>query len=219
MPNQVFFEHYIPSEVLLTKREVLDLLDVLYRGTDTFHIFGVMRSDRQRRPTLGLHVTSDFFGGHEIYLAPQKIHDCFYRGLPTGGNRKAPNVRLAVGMVLAHEIQHANQTILHENHPASFYGKRRSRYRTRPCEREARQFADDSISIIAGVLGVELAKEPVVAIPSDEVNLVAECLAEADEVSIQDIVEELRQSGLNNAVNVSRVKGMLAEWGVKLCVS
>jgi hypothetical protein len=216
MANTVNLDDYEPHVGLLSKTQVKDLVDVLFRGDRTFHIHTQMHESRRSRPTLGLHMYSPFFDQHDIYLAPRKIRECFEAGRSAAGNRAAPDLRIAMGMVLAHELQHANQSIVHSTHPDSFYGKKRSRYRMRPCEREARQFADDSIPIIAGVLGIELKKEYLIEVPSDELNEVAECLAEADEITVPDIVEELRQSGLNNIVNIQKVRALLEGWDVRV---
>ena len=203
MANQIHLDNYSARSGQLLSGEVKDLIDVLFRGDGhSIRIHSYMHESRRKRPTLGLHMYNQLFSEHDFYMAPEKIEDCFERGFSPAGNRKAPNLKIAFGMVLAHELQHANQTVVHVSHPDSFYGKKRSKYRMRPCEREAREFADESIPIIAGVLGIELKKEQLVEIPPDELRLVAECLSEADEVNVQDIVEELRQSGLNNIVNV-----------------
>lgn len=216
MPNRVDFYSYNPLETLMSYTEVKDVIDSLFRGESNFSIYGSMRHDRKNRPTLGLHVSGVLFSGHEIYLAPHKIKACFERGSTCGGNRKAPNLKIAMGMVLAHEIQHANQSLIHEDHPSSFYGKERSRYRTRPCEREARSAADESIPILAGIFNIELFKEKIEEVPQDELYLIAECLAEADEISTKDIVEELRFSGLNNGINVMKIKSLLSQWDVSI---
>lgn len=220
MANHILLDNYMAQHGRLLSGQVKDLIDVLFRGDDrTVRIHSYMHESRLRKPTLGLHMYSPFFREHDIYLAPEKIKSCFEEGRSPAGNKKAPDLKIAVGMVLAHELMHANQAIIHTGHPESFYGKKRSRYRMRPCEREARAFADESIPVIAGVLGIELKKEQLVDVPEDEVQLVAECLAETDEVSIQDIVEELRQSGLNNIVNLQKVKTLLESWDVSVCSS
>lgn len=216
MPNQVNFYSYNPLKTLMSESEVRDVIDSLFRGESRFSIYGTMRHDRKNKPTLGLHVSGPLINDHEIYLAPEKIRDCFDRGAACGGNVKAPHIKIAMGMVLAHEIQHANQAMIHKNHPTSFYGKERSRYRTRPCEREARAAADESIKILAAIFNIQLHKDKFEEIPADEINLIAECLAESEEITVRDIVEELRLSGLNNAVNVSKVKSLLSEWDVRV---
>lgn len=221
MANTVKVCNYNPNLGLLSEQEIRDLVDVLFRGGRSFYVYGSMHESKAKpgpsgRKTLGLHMFHTITDEHEIYLDPIGIIETFEMSRPTGGNRIAPTPEMAMGMVLAHEIQHANQTIVHSTHPTAFYGRKRSRYRTRACEREARMFADDSVPLIAGVLGVEMQKEQLVEVPPDELELLADCLAEADEITTVDIVEELRQSGLNNAVNVFKVKALLEDRGVLL---
>lgn len=215
--NKVEFQSYSQADTGLSKTNVVDLIDSLYRGDSRFIFYGVMRSDRRSKPTLGLHVYSEMCPNvHEIYIAPDKIRNAFSTNRPTGGNKVAYDARVAVGMVIAHEVQHANQTHLHVGSHKNFYGKERSRYRTRPCEMEARQFADDNIGVISGILGFEIPKTFVPTQPNfDELELVAECLAESDIITVPDIVSELKLSGMNNAVNVMNVKRILeSDWGV-----
>lgn len=216
MANNVNLSAYSERTSVLTKPQVKDLVDVLFRTGSNFSIISNMHESRRKRPTLGLHMYTPILDSHEIYLAPEKIKECFLAGRACGGNKKLPDMRLAFGCIIAHELQHANQSVVHLGHPGTFYGKKRSRYRLRPCEMEARAFADESIPIIAGVLGIEISKEPMADVPQDEVDLVADCLAEADEISTADIVEELRNSGINNASNVFKVKALLVERGVLL---
>lgn len=222
MASTVQIHDYNPSRMFVTEQEIKDLVDLLFRGDRSFHIHGVMHESRAKpnpsgRKTLGLHMYNVITEEHDIYLDPTGIIETFEQGRPTGGNIVAPTPEMAVGMVLAHEIQHANQTIVHSSHPTAFYGHKRSRYRTRPAEREARIFADDNIQLIAAVLLVEIKQEDrLLEIPPDEFELLADCLAESDEITTLDIVEELRQSGLNNAANVFKMKELLQERGVLL---
>jgi len=217
MANSISFFDWNSNDFLLSKQEVIDIIDVLFRGEETFHIYGKMTRERQNRPTLGLHVSHALSPGlHEIYLAPEKIHGVCAFNRPTGGNRVAPHLKLAEAMVLAHEIQHANQSLNFDHtKQKSFYGDKK-RYRTRPCEMEARSFADDSVQQLAAILKIPLAHEEIKTVPRSEIDLIVECLSEADEVSIRDIVEELRSSGLNNAVNVKSVSARLSEAGTKV---
>lgn len=211
MANTISFFDFDESLVHLSKTEVQDLIDALFRDDAHFRIYGKMRKDRKSKPTLGLHVYDAITDSHEIYLSPEKIEACFNMKTRAGGNIVAPHLKIAMGMVVAHEVQHANQHLVHGDEK-SFFGKKRSRYRSRPCEREARNIADESIHIIAGIVGVELLHEKFEKIPDDEVESVAECFLDWDDVSTQDIVEELRNSGINNAVNVMKVKKFLSDW-------
>lgn len=208
MPNRIVFSEFNERLVGLTKTEVKDLVDVLYRTADgNFIIHGVMRPGE--KPTIrGLCVSDSFFGSVEIYLAPDRIVKSYHEGRPVGGNRPALSPKLAVAAVLAHELQHANQYRVHSSTHSSFFGKKRSKYRARASEREARNFADEHVGIIAHVLGIELPRksEPVQV---DTIEMVAHWLADVGEVGIVDIVEELRGIGMNNAANVAKVKELL----------
>lgn len=191
------------------------MVDIFYRGDGSITISGTMRKG-EKKTYLGLCVYSSFFGTTEIYIDSKKIREVQMEGRRTGGNRVSPSPRIAIGMVLAHELQHANQHLIHDSSHSSFFGKDRSRYLTRSSEMEARQFADDNVRIISEILNEKL-KNEIRNNPSvDEIKQVAESLAECDSVSVGDIVEELRLSGLNNAVNVSKVKELLADMGVQL---
>lgn len=216
--NRVWFFDW-PRHGVLGQHEAEDLVNVLFRFDGTFHLHGMMRADRRFRPTLGLHSYDEIGSRHDVYLSSEKIESCFAEGRPCGGNVRAPSLRVAYGMVLAHEIQHANQHRVHDSAHATFFGKRRSKYRVRPCEREARLFADDSVRAIAGVLGEELPSSPLVVIPADELTQVVESMASGSlydegQVSMGELVAELRRSGINNAASVSRARELLADQGI-----
>ena len=210
MGNTVRFLDWNIREVGLTRQEAGDLVDVLFRfDGSNFTLCGKMRPG-ENGPR-GLHVYNDLGREHLIYLDPGAIESSFRAGIPVGGNRPASSYKMAVAKVLAHELQHANQHRLHAVGHSSFYGSSRSRYRTRACEREAREFADENVDVIARVLGVEpeKGKEARHSVPVDELEQVVENLRGVDDVTTADIVEELRLSGLNNAVNVGRVRAAL----------
>lgn len=212
MASNILFTNWDEQRCYLLRENVRDLADLFIRfDNKTIYFHGYMREDRlknKKKMTLGLHSYDPLFDRHDIYIDPQKIEFCFGSKMRTGGNRIAPDIHIAVGMVLAHEMQHANQYI-HHNGQLSFFGKKKSKYKTRPCEREARSFADENVQVIANVLGISISKEKLIDVPQDELSLIADCLSESDEVTVTDIVDELRQSGLNNAVNVMKVKSLL----------
>lgn len=209
MPNRIVFSEFNDRLVGLTKTEVKDLVDVLFRtGDGSFIIHGYMRVGE--KPTIrGLCVSDNFFGQVEIYLAPDRIVKSYHEGRPVGGNRPALSPKMAVAAVLAHELQHANQYKVHSSTHSSFFGKKRSKYRARASEREARNFADENVEVIAQVLGVELPKKKSEPVQVDTIEMVAQLLADVGDVEVVDIVEELRGIGMNNAANVARVKELL----------
>lgn len=200
MNNDILFVEF--DRCPISRQEAQDIVDSLFRSSRRFTLYGRMKKGKEAK-TRGLHIRS-IDGVHEIYLNPKLIEECVKGKVACGGNLVSPNVRLAFGMVLAHELQHANQTITHAEGERAFVG---GKYSARACEREAREFADTNVQIIAGILGVNLKKEQVVqAAPTGELDDVIDSFRGVDDVSVQDIVEELRQSGLNTATNVLKVR-------------
>jgi len=213
MSNNIKFSDFDEHEVGLTKTEVKDLVDVLYRGTDgIFTIHGEMLKG-EKKTVRGLCVMDVFFGVIDIYIAPDRIAKSFAKGISIGGNKPALSYKTAVAAVLAHELQHANQYLVHDVKSSAFFGKTRSKYRARASEREARNFADENASIIAEVIGIHVSKPEVKDIAPDELIQVAESLSGTNGITMSDIVEELRLSGLNNAVNFTIVKNILIKSG------
>ena len=213
MGNDVKFYDFDESSVGLTRGQVRDIVDVLARFEGKFVLHGYMRSDY--RGYLGLHVSDMMTTLHEIYLDGAETRKVHAAGRSTGGERVAPDPQLAVAMVLAHELQHANQHHVHVTGgkgSKSFFGKKRSRYRTRACEREARMFADESLDALARILGRE-PKETVLTKQDDPAELVqiARSFLGAEDVGPADIAQELRASGLNNPANVARVRELI-DW-------
>lgn len=215
----VTFGDFDQKRVGLSKTEVKDIVEALAKPEiDFITLFGEMTRSRDPRITLGLHVI-DVILGHMIFLSPTGIRMAVADGRRSGGNRHVPDVRLATAMVLAHEIQHVNQEVFHGRDSKVFYGKKRSRHMTRPCEMEARSFADRNIDVLSKIIGVELLKNPCVEIDvgDDEIQDIIDWLKEpGQKVSVSDIVEELRLSNANNAVNVKRVKDALSSLGLLL---
>lgn len=199
---------------LLTYQEVVDLIDTFYRWDDAeFRIVG-RDSHKGRR---GSHIYNGLERVHVITLSRPNIEAGVRAGQRMGGNGRAPNARIGAAMVLTHELQHANQSKLHSNNEI-FY--RTKKYNKRPCEREARQFVDDNLATIAAVMGVDVPSVPkrrsAMEAQVDPVQEVAELLGECEEVSVGDIVDELRRAGLVNPQNVARTRQLLQERGVRI---
>ena len=215
MANSVSFVDFSESDTGLSKTEVKDLIDVLFRpGDGIFTIYGAMRKG-EKKGTRGLCVYNAFFDTVDIYLAPDSIMHSFNRGVASGGNQKNKSYRAAMGAVLAHELQHANQYRVHKGSHSSFFGKVKSKYRARASEREARNFADENADIIAKVL--QLKTKTIKDVPdTDSVEDVAASLVDAGTVSIQDIVDELKLSRINNSANVKLVREILKKKKVKV---
>jgi len=217
MPNKVRFSEFDEREVGLSKLEVRDLIDVLFRGNDvSITVYGEMTAEN--KTARGLCTYNEMFNTIDIHLSPARIKKSFNGNAPCGGNRQSISYKMAIAAVLAHELQHANQYQIHSSSHSSFFGKKKSKYRTRACEMEARNFADENTEVIAGVLGVKLPKTPFKIQMPDELQLIIETFLEASGsfVEMADITDELRLCGLNNAVNVTKVRSELQKSGLKI---
>lgn len=204
---------------MLTHQEVKDLTEIFFRFDDNIMFHGQMKPDAAKKKTVrGLHSYKG--GSHHIYFDWSLIKKSFKEKTAIGGNVPVADLRVLCGMVLAHEVQHANQHHIHEEKHKSFW-KRKGRYATRPSEREARNFADNNVDVIAGVLGVSLAgrdrSKTIVA--DQEIIDVAESFVGAEKVAVRDIVDELRLSKMNNPINVEKVRDILEEMGVEVYCS
>ncbi len=228
MAHRVVFNDF--DDFILNEDEVRDFIDLFYRwGDATFRI----NTDEKERKWRGLHSTGLGEHSHTITLSQKNITRDFNRKIRIGGNMVAPSLRVAAGMVLAHEIQHANQAKFHLNE-MGFYGKkigltptgreRKQQYNNRACERDARQFVDEHLNEICAYFSVDppTRRKPLgPGISQEEVLAVADLLGECSEVSIEDIKDELRASKVLTPNNVQLVLGRLQEQGfeIKQCTS
>ena len=214
MTGRVLFENWRP-DAIITMDNARDLVDLFYMFDADVIVHGCMPDKRERGSTRGLHVWT--LDGHDIFLSWKNIRSAFNEGKPIGGNIFVPNIKVCAGMTLAHEITHANQHHKHSEESKSFW-KRRSRYMTRPSEMEARTFADNNIDIIASVVGVSLpGRDRGHVVNGDgELQDIIEALSDVHEISIHDVVDELRRSGVNNPINVGKVVDSLRLLGVEV---
>jgi hypothetical protein len=199
---------------LLSEEQVRDLIDMFYRWDDSnFVIVGKDRKKGRR----GSHRYFSMGNQHIITLSRPTIERGFREKQRMGGNFPAPTLELAPLMVLTHELQHANQAKIHAG-TEEFFNKRG--YNKRPCEREAREFVDKNLDVLADYLGLELPRrhlqEVAMGNQDQELQDVAELFEECEEVAVADIVEELRQSGINNPKNVEQVSRILFERGIRV---
>ncbi len=220
MTHRVIFEDF--SDFILSEDEVRDFIDLFYRWDDsTFFV----RVDEMERKFRGQHSLGFAGQSHTITLVKKNITRDFNKKSSIGGNMVAPTLRVAAGMVLAHEIQHANQAKLHKDE-MGFYGKklgltptgkpRMKQYWGRATERDARQFVDEHMNEICAYFSVDppmrqKSTEP--GVDQDEVLVVADLLCECSEVSMEDIKEELRASKVLTPSNVRIVLERLQEQG------
>lgn len=218
MPHAVTFEEWRDASSLLTEEQVRALIDLLYRGEDDrFVIYGCLPEGIRgpRRDSLGGMHQKLLDGRHCIHLVPKNIRSRASRGGAIGGNRKVSDPKLAIGLVLAHELQHANQTLNHKP-GSSFYGKPFQRYAAHACEREARQYADDNLGLVAGVLGISLPNGGFQTDNATELVDVIDCFLDLDEMPVADLILELKECGINNPENVRRCREKLQEYGVRV---
>jgi hypothetical protein len=196
---------------VLSRAEARDLIDVLYRWdidrNCTFQLLGHIMVEKKRgHHTCGQHSFQVYENRHLIGLDLTQIEYCVKKKLAVGGSIKTPNMKICAGMVMAHEIQHANQVFHHaRENRGSFYAQQK-KYYGRPCEREARAFADDNVEVVAGILNqpVPYGNRPVLGMVSygPDILAIADDLEGIREVSLSDLREELRSSGCASPENI-----------------
>ena len=137
-----------------------------------------------------------------------------------GGTCPAPSARVGIGMVLVHEVQHANQAGAHSSNEV-FYTHRS--YESRPCEKEARALVDSNIRSIVSMLAPQMMESCPVGFSvdgivdhKDGVEDVADLLEELPEVTMVDMLTELRLSGINSQRNVRRLRECLLGRGTNV---
>jgi hypothetical protein len=156
------------------------------------------------------------FGGHRISLIVDNLEKYFAKGSPLGGNVCSPSLQVSAAMVLAHELQHANQVKMHAASSA-FYDDHK--YIDRACEREARNFADEKFGEICVYYGIETPLKKQVIRPTDEqseLEAIKDLLLECHSVTMDDVKDELRASKLLNPKNVKNIISDLRLAGVKI---
>lgn len=206
MGHKVTFTSYRSEwNIVLPRQSVLDAIDLFYEGNDTtFIIVGVESKAGRRGSCLSVG------GIHTITLSLSTIRQHLAENLRMGGNKTHASVKEAALSVLVHELQHANQNLKHDRNSRFWRGQ----YFTRPCEVDARGFADqqkDTISILTGkdmvsIINVGTAQE-------DNIESIIEVLSFSDGISLDDIIHELKAVGLYNSINVGRVMHELVQAG------
>lgn len=203
---------------ILTEPEVTDLIEMFYRWGDSTFVIGCA----DRADFMGEH--SGHAGDHVITLCRSSIEHEFEAKKRVGGNLPAPNLRIAAACVLAHELQHANQTKIHRL-KGKFFGHlggrdklgrtKMQRYWHRACERDARQFVDERMPEICAYFdapfqtmrngGAVVAKEWTDGGP----QRVAALLREGGRATMDDIREALRAEGVLSPAAVAEVVALL----------
>jgi hypothetical protein len=218
MAHSIVFKDFQGFDLLLTT-QVRELIEMFYRGGDTKF---VIYCDEKEPKNLG-HASFDAFARtFTVMLCRKNIVKWFESMGLSGGDLKAPDVRVAAASVLVHELKHCDQMTLHKGN-GIFWGQlggstadgrpRMKRYRGRACEREARAYADEKLNEICAYFGLPpVARRPENrAEDHEELDAVIDLLAEIDNPSMDDIKDELRASGLLRPNNVMIVRKELSE--------
>lgn len=189
---------------ILRTNTVRDFIELFYRWGDARFF---VRTDERERKFRGQH----WFDGnctHMITLVRKNIERDFQEGRAIGGNLRAPTLETTAGMVLAHELCHANQSLQHKRQER-FYTTRR--YWDRACEREARLFADEHLEEICSYFAAPFQMTrgsgmmATKGMAAGGAAAVATLLRECPEVTMADVRDELRLAGILNPANVKAV--------------
>lgn len=223
MGHIVIFENFDDNFPLSTK-EIRELIDLFYRWEDTTF---TIDHKITKSGTRGEH-TSDWSGKHYISLAKRAIANSFKKNTPCGGTIRAPTLKVACAATLVHELMHANQVKYHKGE-MGFYGKmlgetakgrpRMKHYWGRACEREARAYVDEHFNEICAYFAVDPPRPTVSMdgrVGQDEVMGVADILCECEEVTLDDIKDELRISKALTPSNFKTVVEEMKKRGFKI---
>lgn len=210
----------------LSQKEIEQLVDLFYRWGDTKFFIS---HDISKRGARGEHHHT--WDGHFIALAKKAIHNSFEKKIAVGGTIVPPTLKVACACTLVHELMHANQVKFHAGEKG-FYGKmngvnakghpRMKHYWGRACEREARAYVDEHINEICAFFAVDPPRPTVSMggrVGQDEVMSVADLLCECEEVTLEDIKDELRISKVLNPSNFKIVMEELKKRGFKIKTS
>lgn len=218
MAHSIRFTYTNPQTAnnILSQDEVKDLIEMFYRWDDAkFNIVFDKKHKRWRGTAqwLGIERT------HEIVLYVENIKRDFKEQNIVGGSQKPVTEKMAMAMVLAHELQHCNQVPLHrQDNNTSFYSGHQ--YWNLASEREARGFVDEKLNEMCAYFGLPpQMRDQVSRIEEDsspELDDVITLLAECDEVSPEDVNDELRASGILKPNNVAIVRRALAGLGIEV---
>lgn len=222
--NRVQFDPSFNRFTLLGQEIVSDFIDLFFEHADPTATW-LVRLEDGRVDFNGQHMYNPNTREHTISLSERNIRRHFDSGRRDfGGNLKFPDIdlRMAAALVLAHEIQHANQSKIHRGNQL-FYGylggynargkPRMKQYKGRACERDAREFVDSHVNEIFAYFDAPPPRRHrvLVADDSDELVEVADLLCECEEVTMDDVRDELRASGILNPKNVQRVLEILRD--------
>jgi hypothetical protein len=219
MANRVTFEAFGTFQSFISRAEVEDLIGVLYRGPEDkrFSVIGQL-APGTKKTTLANCVFLSYENTHVIRMDLRKISAALGHG-NMGGNRPAPTLRMALAMVLAHEIQHANQAVNPFNHRTS-HSKPFQSYHGRAQEIDARRSVDENIEVIARVMNEKAPYNAVkvAEVEPETVDLkpIVDDLCECETLTVEDLNEELRSIGASNPKNLQALRAKLEKKGVQI---
>lgn len=227
--HNIDFDQSFNCFTLLNKDVVCDFIDMFYAYDDQTDVKWIITAET-KSDFHGQHMFNPNTREHYIRLNEKNIRDSFTKGLRRfGGNLNLPDIdlMLAAGLVLAHELQHANQSKFHAK-DKNFYGylggftangkPRMKQYKGRPCERDARAFVDEHLNEVFAYFNRDTPRRSKAAVVDDttEVDAVVDLLLECDEVNMDDVRDELRSSKILNFKNVQKVISALREHGMQI---
>lgn len=202
----------------VTREMIVDAASFFYKGDSselTLHIADCERKDDDRLTKKSSTLRGSFEHlPRRINLYTETIRKHFGKKIHCGGNFVCASYEASVISVFVHEVQHANQALIHPDSGEKFWRGRS--YFGRPCEVDARRFVDENRHQIANILGAELE----LATPEeleDSESLFGHFLAffmEFEEVSIDEIRSQLRSSKMNNPIYMGRIMESLSAEGV-----
>lgn len=199
MANKVIFLESFQENFgdIISEDEVVDIVDLFFDGDDAEF---VITGEINKKGIRGLFRKL----GHinEISIDRSEIESSFKRNLRMGGNKSHSSLKKAICSVLAHEIQHANQSLTRSNQKWFWEG----RYFSRPCEKDARRAADANSSVIDAMIDdIITAKQPNDSKREDDLNDLIELLSFSENITIDEVKEVLREEKLFNSVNLKKV--------------
>lgn len=218
------FEGWENVEGLISRSEVQDFVEMFYRWEGTkFTFFGASTPADLRKKFNDKRIKTGLRGECRIFMPERRIHitlvdstirNGFTSKTQLGGNLLAPTLNVGAAMVLAHELEHANQFRTHK--PTSgFFNEHR--YINKASEREARRFADEKLREICAYFSVPYEVAAARVDPEEEeseIDGVISLLSECTEVTMDDVREELRASRILNPANVQEVVRRLKDEGI-----
>jgi hypothetical protein len=200
------------------REKFLDASSFFYKGNVESLTLSIQDCERMADGRLGKK-RSTLRGSFEhqtqkINLYVETIRQHFGKKLHCGGNFPCASYEASVLSVFVHEVQHANQALIHTNANERFWRGRS--YLGRPCEVDARRFVDENRQLITEILGGQLEADASEDNEDREQMLghFLEFFMEFEEVPLEEIRSQLRSSKMNNPVYIGRLLEGLAAEGV-----